>query len=630
MKSTWTRSIFIAITIAFFNLIICFLLNLGFKYIMIVTLVDILIVILMLNILDTSKKTTKTSLKEDNVHDEDKNLEKLFSCWQTLGFDIHQLLWLCKDSVDTLLKVVNVSHEIQKYSEQNSASTQEINAGINEFVEISQKLNNDVIAIEENSKKSFNVLESNKGNVKNIGDYLTKLVEGIENLSKNNLKFQDSSKKINNFVSYIKEISNQTNLLALNASIEAARAGEAGKGFAVVAEEIRKLSDETEKAVVSIDEIVKEIVEDIDQSDTSMNKFKGEIDGLQDVVMNSFQLLSKVQDTVKYNVQSVKNLKDMSTEQMNTSNNIQTAVDMVATAIEKTYSSTCGSIEMIDAQEGKSRELLNYCNELSNTSDYIQNLVVKMKKDNEIIFGINPFTSPKNIKTMYIPILERVCKNVGLKANAIIVKDYDALGTGIENNTIDVGWFSPFAYVSAHKKNNVIPIVTPKINGKTSYNGYIITRKDSGIETIKDLQDKKFGYVDKESASGYLYAKHILKTNGLNPKQLFKKVNFMGSHDNVIKGVLAGEIDAGATYSEALENAKNSGVDISKINIISKTDDIPKDAIAVNPRLNKEIVERLKNAFIEFKEFDGINSNVDGFVSSSDNNYNVIREVVKS
>ncbi|EET84161.1 methyl-accepting chemotaxis protein, partial [Clostridium carboxidivorans P7] len=107
LKSTWTSSIFIAITIAFFNLIICFLLNPGFKYIMIVTLVDIIIVILMLNILDTSKKTTKTSLKEDNVHDEDKNLEKLFSCWQTLGFDIHQLLWLCKDSVDTLLKVVN-------------------------------------------------------------------------------------------------------------------------------------------------------------------------------------------------------------------------------------------------------------------------------------------------------------------------------------------------------------------------------------------------------------------------------------------------------------------------------------------------------------------------------------------
>ncbi|HHX60121.1 MAG TPA: hypothetical protein GX707_05205 [Epulopiscium sp.] len=69
---------------------------------------------------------------------------------------------------------------------------------------------------------------------------------------------------IRGFIDGITNIANQTNLLALNASIEAARAGENGRGFAVVAEEIRHLSEQSEKLAGGIREITMELIESTD------------------------------------------------------------------------------------------------------------------------------------------------------------------------------------------------------------------------------------------------------------------------------------------------------------------------------------------------------------------------------
>jgi len=553
--------------------------------------------------------------------------EKLFNIAESMGFDSQQLLWLSQDNINTFEKLAKISYEIEKFSEQNAASSQEINASINELVDTSTNLNSSVIEIEQHSETSIQMLDKNKKTISSIGDFIKSLTDVISIASDNNVQLHSSSKKINEIVDYIRKISSQTNLLALNAAIEAARAGEAGRGFSVVASEIRKLAEQTDEAISVIEGVVKNILEKIATSNEAMSEIGEKMNNVDTVVKESATVIGEISTILKEVKSNLTDLSELSSVQKNTAMEIEKAVEDVAIAVEETHNVTYKSIQMVDLQNKKNKGILQFCNKISEVAEDLQTEAVNFKKENEIIFGVNPFMEPQSIKKMYIPILERVCASIGFKARTVIVRSYDALSEGIEKGIIDIGWFSPFAYVNAHDKCGVKPVVTPKVGGKSSYNGYIIARKDGEVKAMNDLKGKSFGYVDQNSASGYLYARDSIKNSNMNPDTIFSKVVFLGNHDNVINAVMQREIDAGATYNEAFEKAQANGVAVSELNIISKTDDIPKDALAARQDMPESIVEALRKAFVEFNNYEGIETKVQGFIESTDAQYDIIRKL---
>lgn len=572
---------------------------------------------------NSENKNSKINNTNSNCSDFDLNAE-IITMTEKMGLNINQLLWLLEDSMKTFQNIRKHSTSIEENTHLNFASMQKVSEFTDEWKDSLKVFNESVDNIESNVDKATDMLSTNKEIIENIGVFLREVKNVNNQFSKNNEELQSFSRKIDEIIVYIHEISKKTKLLAINASIEAARSGNAGKGFAVVAEEIQKMSYETEVSALEIEQIISNIAKGINQSGQITKTSDEKVGQIDEVITETVNAISELTYIMTILQDSTVSLRKITEQQNVFSETISGAVDTVKETIDTTRSAALVTIEKVEEQQHKNQVISENYEDLILLSEDFQKITMRLKDDKEIFFGVNPFTSPQNIKKMYVPVLESVCNSIGYKARIIILRDYESICSSIEDHIIDVGWFSPFAYVYAHDNTGIEPIATPVVKGKTSYKGCIIVRSDSGITSLDQLKQKRFGFVDKKSASGYIYANQVLQANGINPDSFFSSTGFLGSHDNVISAVIKGEIDAGATYDEGLDNFKNSGNDISGIKIIAYSDDIPKDAIAAVPQLPRELKDKLREAFIQYKNE---KNNIQGFRENNDERYNIVREV---
>ncbi len=248
--------------------------------------------------------------------------------------------------------------------------------------------------------------------------------------------------------------------------------------------------------------------------------------------------------------------------------------------------------------------------------------------------GRIPFTNSSAMVHKHNKFLEYLTKKLGVKQTRLqTASDYNGIMNLLSKGEIDIAWLASMSSVEAKNNPDIELLVKPIRFGTTSYRGIIITRQDSGIRSLDELKQKSFAWVEKESASGYIFPKALLLESGINPDKDFSENVFLNKHDAVVLNVLLGKYDAGACY----DDARNTLRDKSKMNeltILATTQDISNEPLVVRKSLPQDLREKIKQALLELnnknpegKEILDDLTDVQGFLPIKDNDYDYIEKV---
>ena len=216
------------------------------------------------------------------------------------------------------------------------------------------------------------------------------------------------------------------------------------------------------------------------------------------------------------------------------------------------------------------------------------------------------------------PFADYLSEKLGMDVEVTLATDYSTIVEAMASGKVDLGIMPPAAYVQARNLDAAEALLSSQLVAydedteqpledtyTSTFKGEVLVKADSDMESLEDLKGKKIATLSPNSASGYIYPVAEMKDLGIDPLTdcTLTTVNDIPSE---ITAVLNGQQDAcfvfqGARYVFA---SKFSDYDLLKdLKVLYLTEgDIPNDAIAVQPSMDDELKDKIKEVFLNMAD----------------------------
>jgi phosphonate transport system substrate-binding protein len=225
------------------------------------------------------------------------------------------------------------------------------------------------------------------------------------------------------------------------------------------------------------------------------------------------------------------------------------------------------------------------------------------------------------------PLANYLTSQVGRPVQVKPAPDLSMAASEVASGNVDIAYLTPMAYVKAHRAGNVRVIAKMVTKGRGDFRLMIVTRDDSPIRTISQLAGKRFAFGDPAA----LLQRAVVVNAGITLEQ-FGAYRFLGHYDNIARGILNGDFDAGILKDTSAYQWEKKG-----LRILHTSPELPPYNIAVSRKLEPMLVKAIQGALLSLDPANpnhqsiikAMDPSYDGFVAANDADYEIIRTLVR-
>jgi len=211
------------------------------------------------------------------------------------------------------------------------------------------------------------------------------------------------------------------------------------------------------------------------------------------------------------------------------------------------------------------------------------------------------FLAP-NLTSVYAYVTARVGRVLGTPAELIEGRDFEQL----RNGSVDLAFLCGLPYVRLCRERPgmlrllAAPVLDePRYEELPVYFSEVIVRRGDRARSFGDLRGRSWAHNDPDSFSGCLLVRHHLLQMD-ETEAFFGGVTFSGRHQESIRQVVDGEVDASAIDSQVLgvERLRNPSLD-GELRVIAVLGPSSIPPIVATSRLSEEVQARVRQALYQ-------------------------------